>query len=282
MKKHCIVCRNSHAIVIFDEFGTDILRCTNCRHVFSSYNAKQDYNAYFGHEAADSKTHFWWDDAHKSMYNDFCRRFIRDRGGTLLDVGCGLGYFVKRVSEFPSWQIFGYEISPQAVDFARQQLGLQNVFCGRVEESDFKKHSCDIITLWDVIEHIPNPDPLLSHLSSLLKNDGVLFMHTPNIAFQLPKARLKKFLRGMRPGIHYLEAKDHVNIYSMKTIRTVLSRNGFSDVTFTHFKPIQSVSGSRSQLSRFAKNLWYYSSVGLSLASFGRVNLDNLFVIARP
>jgi SAM-dependent methyltransferase len=278
MTKECIVCDSSENKVVFQEFGIDILRCINCGHVFSSYDAIQDYDGFFGSQPVQSGNQFWWDEAHEQMYDDFCKRFVAGKRGTLLDVGCGLGYFVKRMSDFPFWQAFGCEISKPAVEYAKAKLGLSNIICNKVQESAFVKKTFDIITLWDVIEHIPNPDPLLSHLSCLLKDNGMLFLHTPNVALQLPKARLFK---SMGMTMAYLEAKDHPNNYSMKTMRRILSRNGFSEVKFVHLKPVQSVSGSKSKLLMSLKNWWFYSSVVVFYVSFGRINLDNLFVIAK-
>jgi 2-polyprenyl-3-methyl-5-hydroxy-6-metoxy-1,4-benzoquinol methylase len=280
MNKLCIVCDGSKHRVVFQEFGVDILKCSTCGHVFSSHNASQDYDGYFGAERVESEDQFWWNEAHGRMYEDFCRRFVVGKAGKLLDVGCGLGYFVKWVSDISDWQVFGYEISKQAVDFARTKLILPNVFCGRVEDSGFADKSFDIITLWDVIEHIPDPNPLLSYLSSLLTSEGLLFIHTPNVEVQLPKAKLKRLLRGMQSKVHYLEARDHINIYSTKTITQVLGRNGYSTVRFMHLKPIQGVSGSKNRILTLLKNSWFYSSVALSYISWGRVNLDNLFVVA--
>ena len=281
MNKQCTVCKSVENKVVFKEFEIDILRCLTCGHVFSSYNVDQHHDGYFDDTAVESEDQFWWNEAHQRMYDDFCRRFVVSKSGALLDLGCGLGYFVQKIAAFSSWQAFGYEISPRAVDFARTRLGLKNVFCGRLEDSKFDPHSFDIITLWDVIEHIPDPDPLLSSLSSLVKEDGMLFIHTPNVHIQLPKARIKKMLKGMNPYVHYLEAKDHVNLYSPKTLTLVLARNGFHEVEFIHLRPIQSVSGSRNQLLRSAKNAWFYLSVASAWMTFGRVNIDNLFAVAR-
>lgn len=281
MRRTCIICKSNRNKVVFRESRADVLRCRNCGHVFSSYEADQDFDGYFGYEPIESGEQFWWNEAHRAMYEDFCRKLLRGRSGKLLDVGCGLGFFLKHVSAYPAWQVFGYEISQQGVDFARNKLQLRNVSCGKVEESRLRRKNFDIITLWDVIEHIPDPDPFLSYLTSILKDDGFLFMHTPNVQNQLPKARLKVLLRGMRPGIQYLDAKDHVNIYSPKLLAQVLRRNGFRDVTFDHLRPIQSVSGGRSRFLRAVKNGWYYSSVMLSHMTLGRVNVDNLFVKAK-
>ena len=208
MNRKCIICGESRSDVVFEEFDIDILGCQTSGHVFSSYQADQYHNGYFGEEVA-SEDQFWWDQAHEKMYDDFCDRFMVGKSGELLDVGCGLGYFVRRISSFPNWEVVGYEISKAAVEFAQDKLGLENVLHGRAEEADFPERNFDIITMWDVIEHIPNPDPMLSHLSSLLKDDGFLFLHTPNVHIQLPKARITKLLRGMNPRLHYLEAKDH-------------------------------------------------------------------------
>lgn len=277
--EQCIICGSLKSKIIFQEFDADVLKCQNCGHVFSSYQAKQDYDGYFGKEIK-AEDNFWWDKAHQKMYEDFCKRFIINSKGRLLDVGCGLGYFIKKIATFPHWQIFGYEISQPAVEFAKNKLELENIFCGRVEESNFSKKYFDIITLWDVIEHIKDPAPLLSYLFSILKEGGILFIHTPNVKIQIPKAKVKKFLKGMDPNEHYLEAKDHLNIYSMATIKKILYDNGFKKVEFIHFHPIQSVSGSKNIVLKYIKNIWFYFSKILFSLTFNKINLDNLFIIA--
>lgn len=280
MNKRCIICHGQKATSVFKEFDIDILKCQNCGHVFSSYRQDQDYDGYFG-EKVEIDDSFWFNKAHEKMYNDFCWRFIIGKSGKLLDVGCGLGYFVKKISSYPGWEAYGYEISKPAVDFAREKLGLKNIYHGRVEEANFSRKHFDIITLWDVIEHIPNPDPALGCLNSILKDDGFIFVHTPNIRIQLPKAKIKKFFRGMKEGAHYLEARDHVNIYSPKIMEKVLGRNNFLKVNFIHLHPIQSVAGSRNIILKWIKNLWFWSAKLLFFISFKRVNINNLFVIAK-
>lgn len=216
MNKACIICNNNNFKIVFNEFGIDILKCKSCGHVFSSFGQKQDYKEYFG-KVIDSDN-FWWDKAHEKIYNDFCKKFIFSKTGRLLDVGSGLGYFVKKVSENNGWDVYGYEISTSAVKFAKNKLDLKNIFEGKVENSKFPKNHFDIITLWDVVEHIPNPYPMLKYLYTILKKNGILFIHTPNIKIQLPKAKIKKWITGYQENGHYLEAKDHINIYSPKTI----------------------------------------------------------------
>jgi len=248
--------------------------------VFSSFQADPHYSGYFGEEAV-SGDQFWWNEAHQRMYAAFCERFIIGKSGRLLDVGCGLGFFVKALESFQDWQAVGCEISAAAVHFARTTLGLNNVMClDRTGELAFPPNYFDVVTLWDVLEHLPCPDPLLGNVCSILKEDGWLFLHTPNVQVQLLKARLKKLLKGMQPGLHYLEAKDHVHLYSMQSIRRLLARNGFSRVAFLHLPPIQAVAGSRSRLLTGVKNQWFWCAKAVFSLSGGLVNLDNLFVVA--
>lgn len=278
--KQCIICGQSYYKTVFKEFDVDVLKCRNCGHIFSSYEQKQNYGEYFEKEI-EEKDHFWWDQAHRRMYNDFCGMFIKNKKGKLLDVGCGLGYFVKKVSSFPDWDVYGYEISEPAVSFARERLSLKNIFQGRVEEANFPDNCFDVITMWDVIEHIPDPNSLLSYLKKILKKDGILFIATPNARVQVIKAKIKKLLFGEKEGGHYLEAKDHINIYSAKIIEALLKQIGFSRVKFIHLHSIQSVSGSKSGFKKGFKNFWFNMARFIYFITCGKINLDNLFVVAK-
>jgi 2-polyprenyl-3-methyl-5-hydroxy-6-metoxy-1,4-benzoquinol methylase len=280
--RKCLLCGETQHRPIFNDLGIAILQCRACRHVFSSFTAQAQYDQYWGEEVApgDPLHTFYWNEAHGRMYQDFCTRFLAGRSGRLLDVGCGLGFFLKAIEPYAHWQAYGWEISPAAVRYARDTLGLPNVACGRLEAADWSAASFDIITMWDVIEHILEPDPLLAHCYALLKEGGLCFMHTPNIRIQLPKARLKKLVRGRRPGGNYLEARDHLHHYSTQSMRRLLARHGFYHVDFVHLHPIQSVAGSRSAALRRVKNGWFEVARTLAMVSFGRLNLDNLFVVA--
>jgi 2-polyprenyl-3-methyl-5-hydroxy-6-metoxy-1,4-benzoquinol methylase len=278
----CLICGSPDHEVVFREFGVDVLRCRNCHHIYSSWKSKEHYDGYWGEEILDPGA-FYWDEAHGPMYQDFFRLYLVPRPpGSLLDVGAGLGYFVRKVqSQFPSWESHGSEISPVACAFAEEKLGVTHMVPGRLEDGPWEDASFDVITLWDVIEHIKEPDPLLRTVFRLLKPGGICFLHTPNAPLQLAKARLKRLTKGIREGIHYLEARDHLHLYSYQNLKRLLERCEFSEVEVTHLHPIQSVAGSRSRLLRLAKNLWFHGARLLWFLSFGWVNLDNLFLVAR-
>lgn len=77
-----------------------------------------------------------------------------------------------------------------------------------------------------------------------------------------------------------MEAKDHINIYGVKTIKEVLKKSGFKKVFFIQLSPIQSVSGSKNIVKIFIKNLWSIFSKILFKVSGGFININNLFVVA--
>lgn len=273
--KSCILCQSSDSKTVFNENGTPILECKNCGHVYSSYEQEEHYEGYWdgAEQTYDLK---WWDDAHRAVYSDFISTYLKQEKGNLLDVGCGLGFFVKAVlTKKPGWSAVGYEISKQAVKFANEQNGMKTVYAGLVQDSKLPKESFDIITLWDVIEHIPKPHSLLTYLHGLLKPGGILFLQTPNFPIQLAKANLKVKLKGMQEGVHYLEAKDHVNNYKMHTLAELGKQCGFIEPKYKVLMPILSVSGSKSKLAVYFKLGYYYLTKLIFTLSFGTINWNN-------
>jgi SAM-dependent methyltransferase len=214
------------------------------------------------------------------MHQDFFRRFLVRRSGRLLDMGCGLGFFLKALAPYTNWEAYGCEISLAAVRYAHDTLGLTRVICCRLETAELPQSSFDIITMWDVIDHLLQPDPVLKTCHALLRSGGMCFIRTPNVFIQVPRARLKKLLWGTKPGVDYLQARDHLHHYSMSSIRKLLERNGFSRVQFVHLHPIQGYSPSKSGFALGVKNGLFEIIRALAVASKGYLNFDNLFVIA--
>jgi SAM-dependent methyltransferase len=279
--RECLLCGGPDSRSVFEEFGIDIVRCRACGHVFSTYAGDPHYDGFWGEDVAEGSESRYWDRARAAMYQDFLNRFVAGRAGRLLDMGCGLGYFVKAMAVYPAWEAHGCEISEAAVRYSRETLGLSNVVRARLEEVSWPRESFDIITIWDVLDHLQRPDPLLKRCHELLTRDGICFIRTPNVSMHLPRARLKKLVWGMRRDIPYLQARDHFHHYSTESIRRLLDRNGFSRVEFVHLRPVDSISSSRSTSRQVVRKVWFDAVRGLAKATGGRVNLDNLFVVAQ-
>ena len=112
------------------------------------------------------------------MQIDYIERFSPERG-RLLDVGCANGRFLN-IARKRGWQVAGVELSEIASQAARSQYDL-DVFTGTLEEAGFAHYSFDVITLWDVLEHLPSPLGSLKLCWEILKPGGILAFSIPNI-----------------------------------------------------------------------------------------------------
>lgn len=95
----------------------------------------------------------------------------------LLDVGCGTGDFLETAQK-DHWNIFGIEPNKQAREIANKKT--KDAVFNVNQLLEFDKNSFDVITLWHVLEHLPNLENQLSTLKDLLKSDGTLIIAVPN------------------------------------------------------------------------------------------------------
>ena len=100
------------------------------------------------------------------------------KGRTLLDVGCGTGYFAGTMKQ-KDWKVTGIEPSKNAAEMARQKFGL--VVKPPEALFDFPEQSFDVITLWHVLEHLPNLNEAMTQFHKLLKDNGVVVVALPNV-----------------------------------------------------------------------------------------------------
>ncbi|MBU3820629.1 class I SAM-dependent methyltransferase [Flavobacteriaceae bacterium XHP0103] len=95
----------------------------------------------------------------------------------LLDVGCGTGDFLN-VCKINGWNVLGVEPDEDARSIANQKVG-DKVF-GSEQLHQLEPNTFDVITLWHVLEHLPEPGKDLAIFKKLLKPEGVLIIAVPN------------------------------------------------------------------------------------------------------
>lgn len=107
-------------------------------------------------------------------------RFSRSGKGFLLDVGCGTGDFLN-VCQSDGWNVFGVEPNKKARTLAQKKsLDTKVLFESIQDLQSDSGQRFDVITLWHVLEHLPNLTEQIEGLKSLLKPDGILFVAVPN------------------------------------------------------------------------------------------------------
>jgi 2-polyprenyl-3-methyl-5-hydroxy-6-metoxy-1,4-benzoquinol methylase len=156
-------------------------------------------------------------------YLHLLRRFSPNPG-KLLDVGCATGVFACE-AKTQGWQVTGLEASIWSLAQARQRCDQVVWLNSLLENADISPGSFQVITLWDVLEHVNSPTQVMSLLRTWLVPGGRVFLNLPN------SASLTARVSGSR---WVLLLREHLWYFSPTTMRYLLEKTGF---TLIHSQP---------------------------------------------
>lgn len=145
--------------------------------------------------------------------------------GKLLDLGGGIGEFAG-VALDAGWDAYSFDTSPEATAAARERLGVRALTSPAT--------AFDVVTLWCVIAHLPEPQQILETVRRALRLGGTLWLTTPNFAFQRRYARL--LVLAGRPLL-FGTGDDHLWHFTADSLRRLLEASGFGDVRF-HYRGV--------------------------------------------
>lgn len=150
--------------------------------------------------------------------------------GKLLDIGFGEGGLLT-VAEKNGWQCFGTELSPQSLKYGEERNW--KVSSDALNDGRFTKEGFDVVTLVELIEHVPNPDDFLQTAYSMLRPGGLLYLTTPNT-----RSINQRWL-----GIDWsvVAPPEHITIWSPAGIKKTLARNKFKPLAIRTegFNPVE-------------------------------------------
>lgn len=136
--------------------------------------------------------------------------------GRVLDVGCATGDFLLVASE-RGWEPLGVDPSPAAEQARTAGLRL----CGKtIQDADLPPGSIDLITFWDVLEHVPDPVADLRRAGELLSAGGLVAATVPNAGGAVAR------LSGRR-WFGYKTAGEHLQFFTAATLQRAFSAAGF-------------------------------------------------------
>lgn len=148
------------------------------------------------------------------------RRYSGRADGRLLDVGCATGAFLAFMAKH-GWQTEGVEPSASAAAIARQRgLLIHNSV---VAEAPLRTEHFDVVTLWDVLEHIPDPLVTLRAIHRVVKPGGVVIIRVPS-----PAGLDAKLFGSYWTG---LDIPRHCWLFRWEQLATICQRAGFATVT---------------------------------------------------
>jgi 2-polyprenyl-3-methyl-5-hydroxy-6-metoxy-1,4-benzoquinol methylase len=234
----CRACGSNLAKLLFIIGDNRVVRCSDCSHVFldivhdaqsiqlmyESYEAGMDF--YF--EGPDDEV-IQNIDTYLKRSTDYCQASAN--GCRLLDIGCGAGILLGRAKALgliPE----GVEISEQLAHTAEKKVGttIYRAFLGNLE---LPPETFDIVTMYDLIEHLQDPAAELKLVYRLLRPGGILFVLTPNNDALMRRiarwACTVSFHRFSRP-LQVLYYNKHLSYFTGHSLNILLNRAGFQVV----------------------------------------------------
>ncbi len=197
------------------------------------------------------------------------------RSGQLLDVGCHVGTFLT-LAEQAGFEVAGVEPSRWGAEIARTRIN-GSVHCGAIEDAPLPEGGYDVITLWDVIEHLPDPALDIRAIHSALRPGGIFVISTMDVESLFARAFGRRWPWYMQMHLVY---------FSRQTLCEMLRREGFqiAEVS-THVRRVRltylasRLDGYAPAVGRFANRV--LERIGLAERTVG-VSFGDIFtVIAR-
>ncbi len=218
----CVVCGGNSFIRWGGQGGYSIMRCRGCglgvTSPFPSAGALTEVNNSF--YDAEKRA-----DLYSSRREELGRRYkgylsaIKELkpGGALLDVGCNIGMFMNAAvaAGFPA---VGVEMNSGCAAYGREKFGLE-IRTATLHGAAFPSGAFDVVTMFDVLEHVPDMHSFLAETARVLKKGGLLVVQSPNLG------SLMAWL--LRDGWVWLTPPDHLYHFTPGAMSRILGAHGF-------------------------------------------------------
>jgi SAM-dependent methyltransferase len=224
----CALCGASDTRRVYTKWGWGIERCRKCGLVYANprapeaailarYSKEYFWNEYLPAAGAPAgKVDLeWLDQRHAPMLELIGQH--APPGRRMLEVGTGAGLFLKAATR-AGWDASGLELSSEGAAFARDTLGV-DVRQERAEQMSFLPGTFDVAVMFDVIEHLFDPQAVLTATHRALKPGGILVVSTPNFA------ALSRFVLGIDWAV--ISPLEHTYYYTEATLAAMLKACGF-------------------------------------------------------
>ena len=157
-----------------------------------------------------------------STYRGFLERYLpKDSRHSALDIGAGDGAFLEQLLKLGFHQVLGIEPSDAPISAAKAEIR-KHIRSGIFRTGDFGKESFDLITCFQVMEHVPNPVEIVTETFTLLRPGGMFFIIVHNCR------SLSARILGTKSPIFDIE---HLQLFSKRTCFSLFERAGFDRIT---------------------------------------------------
>lgn len=222
----CIVCDGVPLHALPRYHAAHLVRCGNCGLVFSG---RRPDDAELAAHYRDYGTAWFDSEITRQRYRELLDSFEPyRRSNRILDMGCGAGYFLEEAAE-RGWEAYGSEFGELPLEMSRGR-GFTVVPAPLTDDS-FPAGHFDVVTSFEVVEHLRDPLDEARVLASLLRPGGLFYCTTPN--FDAATRRL------LGPSWQVIEYPEHLIYFTADTLTSWLDRFGFirQEVTTSGLSP---------------------------------------------
>ena len=255
----CIVCGDSGPFArLYTRDGFTLVRCPGCGLVFQDPQPSDaDLQRTYYHDSEWTRAQLV--DPMRTILLERAqwqvellgKAGIRGNGQRLLDVGCAAGTFMT-IAQQAGWQTTGVELGEATAQAARS--GGLEVRTGTLADAfgELEPGSFDLITFWDVLEHVRDPRDDLALARELLRPGGMIAATMPNVSGLYPQATYRLIARPTGRW-EYPELPVHLHDFDPSTVTRLLVDSGFHGV----------------RVRTFATPFWYYRATSLATGALG-------------
>lgn len=227
----CVLCGGEALQKIYvHETGLPLLQCGNCGLLF--FPRGEEERDYWSTGGSQHNLEVYTDPAvlrdERARFEGYLDLIEKEvLVGRLLDYGCGIGTFLE-CARARGWEAYGLDVSERAVVYARSQ-GLAAWTLTDEQAPLERGFLVDVVTMWDVIEHVDDPPETLRFISSCLRAEGLLFLETPATEYfgKRWSLRLYELSRGRLDWARYFFYPDHRYYFTKETLTQLLEKDGF-------------------------------------------------------
>jgi SAM-dependent methyltransferase len=282
--ERCAVCLSTDIAEL--DPANALSTCKSCGFVFDSPRPTIDELVAFYSRPGQYED---WIEAQAARDEVWRRRVAKmlpySQPGSLLDIGTGIGQFLVHARHHFDY-VTGTEISTSAVDIARARYGLE-ILQGQVEQMQIDRRF-DNVTMFHVLEHVPDPSRTIARCVELLQPGGALVIAVPNdleaarqrVKRRLAKAGVPRYARGgpmalPRISLDGTMTEIHLSHFTVSSLRRLLERHGLAvvDHGLDPYSVAQDMRGVMDTLLRYSGEI--------ALRVTGRNLYDAIWMVAR-
>jgi SAM-dependent methyltransferase len=222
----CAICDTDRLVHAYDKPPAAYWRCTACGFIFQHPLPSPEAFVSYAETEYQGGLYSDYVRAREMKLEHFRQRLAQvgpdPRPGRLLDIGCSCGYFME-VAQASGYAVQGLEFSKSAIAAAADSVR-PHIECAHVEElANAGGERFDLITAFDIIEHLTDPMALLCQARRLLAPKARLVISTPDAGHWL------RPIMGSRWPM--LQPMQHVSLFSGPALKLALERAGYCQIT---------------------------------------------------